>query len=169
MCLVMDKADSLNISRYSLDSVILTEDGNIDSEYDQVKHSTYALHLERWLKHFSRSQMFITESEEVVNSPVSVLRELETFLGIGHVINEDYLVFNETRGFYCMRDVTYDPRMVLVNYNPKRIYPVEEWNPEVHCLGSDKGRPHPDIGSELYSKLHDFFIPRNLDFFNLRN
>ena len=151
-----------NGSWYSLESVALNPQGEVDENFEAVRISSYAIHLRNWLKYFPKSQIFIAESEDVVNDPVPVLYDVESFLDVRHVINEDHLVYNKTKGFYCLRDNAFDPRMKLVNYyNPKT-------QPEVRCLGSSKGRPHPDVDPGLYKKLHDYFVDLNRDFFELR-
>lgn len=160
--LVLDKVLSQNGSWYSLESVVLNPEGEVKPKFDAVRTSSYSIHLRNWLKYFPKTNFFITESDQVVNNPVSVLYELETFLGIRHIINEDYLIFNKTKGFYCLRDKSFDPRMELVNYfRTKKV-------PEVKCLGKSKGRPHPEVDPGLYKKLQDYFVNLNLDFFNLR-
>ena len=54
------------------------------------------------------------------------------------------LYFNATRGFYCFK---------------KNGSPV--------CLGSSKGRKHPDIDATILNKLRDYYKPFNEEFKNM--
>ena len=42
----------------------------------------YAKHLERWLDHFSASQLTLIDGEELRSDPVFVMNDLQRFLGI---------------------------------------------------------------------------------------
>ena len=58
----------------------------------------------------------------IVRSPVKVIEQLEQFLDVRREINNDYFVMNQTRGFFCFREVYQDPRtaqLTTLQYRPE--------------------------------------------------
>ena len=69
----------------------------------------------------------------------SLVKRAEQFLGVPDFIRPRNFVFDENRGFYCVRIGTFDKK----------------------CMSDDKGRTHPYVKNELLQKLRDFFRPHN--------
>lgn len=65
-------------------------------------------------------------------------------LGIEHRIANHNFYFNETKGFYCLRNDTADK-----------------------CLRETKGRKHPRVDPLVVSKLRKFFAEHNQKFYEL--
>ena len=116
----------------------------VNSRYKAVQTSTYHRHLRRWLRLFHLHQIHFVDGDLLVKDPVSELHRIEDFLGLEHHITAQNVYFNETRGFYCMRNRT------------------SEW-----CLGATKGRKHPFVSPKVMQTLHTFFRPHNEKFFKL--
>ncbi|MPD01918.1 Heparan sulfate glucosamine 3-O-sulfotransferase 3A1 [Portunus trituberculatus] len=72
---------------------------------------------------------------------------LQEFLGLRRVITEKHFFFNVTKGFPCL---------------VKR-----EKSGRPHCLGSSKGRSHPEVSRETYNILRDFYRPFNYKFYKM--
>lgn len=64
--------------------------------------------------------------------------------GIEHRISSHNFYFNETKGFYCLRNDTADK-----------------------CLRETKGRKHPHVDPLVISKLRKFFAEHNQKFYEL--
>lgn len=64
--------------------------------------------------------------------------------GIEHRISRRNFYFNETKGFYCLRNDTADK-----------------------CLRETKGRKHPYVDPQVISKLRKFFAEHNQKFYEL--
>lgn len=65
-------------------------------------------------------------------------------IGIEHRITARNFYFNETKGFYCLRNDTADK-----------------------CLRETKGRKHPHVDPAVISKLRKFFAEHNQKFYEL--
>ncbi|PIK46061.1 hypothetical protein BSL78_17054 [Apostichopus japonicus] len=126
-----------------------TDPGAVDPESYIVKIGLYAKHFRRWLDSFPRSQILIVSGEDLVTKPADVMADVQEFLNLEKIVNEDYFFFNETKGFPCLKR---DPHEAV----PK-------------CLDGSKGRHHPDVNPEILEKLRRFYKPYNEQFYKLVN
>ncbi|XP_045158585.1 heparan sulfate glucosamine 3-O-sulfotransferase 1-like [Mercenaria mercenaria] len=122
----------------SFEEHVLDSKGNINRSYKAVKRSIYHKHLSHWLEFFSLDQIFIIESQDLVDNPAGVMYEVEEFLQVEHKIKPSNFYFNKTKGFYCIK--TDDVQK---------------------CLADSKGRQHPDVDTTVQRKLRRFFAPHN--------
>ena len=113
----------------------------------QLGMSVYDESMALWLKYFDLSQFLIIESSELKNDPVSTLKTVETFLGVGHYITSDMFVYNADKGFYCVRS-----NLTLT---------------EMACYAETRGRSQEDIPQKTLLTLKKYFKPRNERFFEL--
>lgn len=81
----------------------------------------------------------------MIDDPLSQIRKIEDFLGIGRRINQHNFYFNETKGFYCLKTDMGENK----------------------CLRETKGRKHPDVNPKVISKLRKFFVEHNQRFYDL--
>ena len=109
--------------------------------------SMYDEDMERWLKVFNRSQILIIEHSEFQKDPVSVLKRVENFLGLGHYITSAMFTYNAETGFQCIRSNLTTTGM--------------------SCYASDRGRHQDPISREIKAKLKTFFKPKNKRFFKI--
>ncbi|XP_077991215.1 heparan sulfate glucosamine 3-O-sulfotransferase 5-like [Glandiceps talaboti] len=117
----------------------LVMDGSrINTKFKAVRTSMYSKHMEKWLALYPKSQIQIVDGDKLTKDPVSELQKVEDFLGLEHRISHNNFYFNETRGFYCMKD--------------------ERTN---KCLSDSKGRKHPDVDPKVIQKLQQFYQPFN--------
>lgn len=65
-------------------------------------------------------------------------------IGIEHRIVSHNFYFNETKGFFCLRNDTSD-----------------------RCLRETKGRKHPHVNPHVIAKLRRFFAEHNQKFYEL--
>ncbi|XP_065647853.1 heparan sulfate glucosamine 3-O-sulfotransferase 1 isoform X2 [Hydra vulgaris] len=118
---------------------------NINSSL--IKIGLYAEHLQRWLKFFPMKQMYFANGDEFIKNPALEMKEIQKFLNIPLVINKSSFVYNQTKGFYCLR--------------------VEK--EEEGCLGETKGRKHPYVKKSTKIKMLKFFKSYNKQFFSIIN
>ena len=126
------------------DIVIDQSTGRVNTGYKAIRISMYYHHFTRWLMYFKRHQIHVADGDNLIRNPLEEVRKIEKFLGLDHRITEENLYFNETRGFYCMRDGSSE-----------------------HCLGATKGRKHPTIDPLIVKKLNNFYRPYNKKLFSL--
>ena len=112
-----------------------------------VKLSVYDDYMKFWLKYFNLSQFLILEHGEFIHDPVTTLKKVEQFLGLGEFITSDMFAFNSEKGFYCIKSNLTTTGM--------------------SCYGEDRGRPQEPITRETKSKLTQYFHGRNLRFFDI--
>ncbi|XP_074641458.1 heparan sulfate glucosamine 3-O-sulfotransferase 1-like [Tubulanus polymorphus] len=118
--------------------------GKVNLHLKAIRTSIYHRHMERWLEIFPASQVLIVDGDELIRNPIPQIKRVEKFLGLAHRITRENFYFNETKGFYCMRNEGQD-----------------------HCLGTGKGRKHPRVHPEVMEKLNNFFRPHNERFFEM--
>ena len=144
------------LSRYKLnltDAVIDRKTGEINAESYFVKHSIYDDGMARYLRYFNRSQIKVIETNDFKHDPFAVLYDIEEFLKLEHTIQRENIVFNEEKGYHCMRTNT-ESKVVA-------------------CYGEKRGRNGSDtrtlvkVSEEIIGKLDTFFKPHNEMFFKL--
>ncbi|XP_037035789.1 heparan sulfate glucosamine 3-O-sulfotransferase 1 [Bradysia coprophila] len=128
----------------SFEELAVLPNGTVNHLYRPLAISMYHLHLHRWLEVFPREQIMIVNGDQLIDDPLSQLKRIETFLGIEHRIGSHNFYFNETKGFYCLRNDTVDK-----------------------CLRETKGRKHPRVDPLVISKLRKFFAEHNQKFYEL--
>ena len=141
---------------YNLDECVFKKpSGEINMGCRGVKESIYDEGIRRFLNFFEKSQIKIIEAEHFKRNPYNVLREIEEFLNIEHVIKADNFVYIEQKGVYCLRQ--------------------NENSQNVSCYGESRGRINTEDKKNIkYSnltlhKLKTFFKPHNDAFFKLIN
>ena len=105
--------------------------------------------LYRWMNYFNSSQMLIVDGEDLRKNPIPELRRTEDFLGIGHKIRNNSLLYNSRKGFWCKRST-----------DPESISPYD-------CLPASKGRRHAPVDENALNKVKQYFKPYNEQFFAL--
>jgi len=133
--------------------------------------------MARWLAAFDLPQFHFVNGEQLVTNPVSELRQVETFLGLEHLINESMFYFNDSRGFYCIKAPPILPMGGANNSLANDNQPLAKRGdvmtlgtdgttpPSERCLASSKGRIHPNISTRVVYKLRKFFRPYNEIFY----
>lgn len=134
-----------NKSFERLEDIVIDETtGRVNTGYKAIRISMYYYHFTRWLLYFKRHQIHVVDGDNLIKNPLEEINKIEKFLGLDHRITEENIYFNETRGFFCMRDRNSE-----------------------HCLGATKGRKHPKIDPHIVKKLNHFYHPYNKKLFSL--
>ncbi|XP_019957354.1 heparan sulfate glucosamine 3-O-sulfotransferase 6 [Paralichthys olivaceus] len=121
--------------------------GLIDTTWSAVRIGLYAKHLENWLQHFPLSHFLFVSGERLVSDPAGEMGRVQDFLGLKRVVSDKHFYFNQTKGFPCLKK--------------------PEGSSRPRCLGKSKGRPHPQIPSEVLQRLRDFYRPFNHHFYQI--
>ncbi|XP_060946650.1 heparan sulfate glucosamine 3-O-sulfotransferase 6-like [Limanda limanda] len=121
--------------------------GLIDTTWSAVRIGLYAKHLENWLQHFPLSHFLFVSGERLVSDPAGEMGRVQDFLGLKRVVSDKHFYFNQTKGFPCLKK--------------------PEGSSRPRCLGKSKGRPHPQIPSEVLQRLRDFYRPFNQHFYQI--
>uniref|UniRef100_A0A3B5LRC5 Sulfotransferase n=1 Tax=Xiphophorus couchianus TaxID=32473 RepID=A0A3B5LRC5_9TELE len=121
--------------------------GPVDSTWSAVRIGLYAKHLENWLQYFPLSHFLFVSGERLVSDPAGEMGRVQDFLGLKRVISDKHFYFNQTKGFPCLKK--------------------PEGSSRPRCLGKSKGRPHPQIPSEVLQRLRDFYRPFNQRFYQM--
>ncbi|XP_055631575.1 heparan sulfate glucosamine 3-O-sulfotransferase 1 isoform X2 [Toxorhynchites rutilus septentrionalis] len=128
----------------SFEELAILPNGTINESYRPLAISQYHVYVHRWLEVFPREQLLVVNGDLLIEDPVSQLRRIEDFLGLEPRIGSKNFYFNETKGFYCLRNDTGDK-----------------------CLRETKGRKHPRVDPMVVSKLRKFFVEPNQKFYEL--
>lgn len=124
-----------------------TTTGLIDTSWSAVRIGIYAKHLENWLRFFPLSRLLFISGERLVTDPAGEMGRVQDFLGLKRVVTDKHFYFNHTKGFPCLKK--------------------PEGSSRPRCLGKSKGRPHPQIPSEVLLRLRDFYRPFNLKLYQM--
>lgn len=124
-----------------------TTTGLIDTSWSAVRIGIYAKHLENWLHFFPLSSFLFVSGERLVTDPAGEMGRVQDFLELKRVVTDKHFYFNQTKGFPCLKK--------------------PEGSSRPRCLGKSKGRPHPQIPSEVLLRLRDFYRPFNLKFYQM--
>lgn len=128
----------------SFEQLVLHPNGSINEAYRPLSISVYHHYLHRWLEVFPREQILVVNGDLLIEDPVSQIQKIESFLGLEPRIGTHNFYFNETKGFYCLRNETSD-----------------------RCLKETKGRKHPRVNPRVLSKLRKYFGEHNQKFYEL--
>lgn len=132
------------IQQRTFEQFSIFPNGSINEAYKPLAISVYHNHVHRWLEVFPKEQILIVNGDLLIEDPVSQLQKIERFLGLEPRIGTHNFYFNETKGFYCLRNETSD-----------------------RCLRESKGRRHPRINPAVISKLRKYFGEHNQKFYEL--
>lgn len=123
---------------------LLMRDGELNLDYKALNRSLYHVHMRRWLGVFPRSRVFLVDGDALVRNPLAEMKKVEEFLLLEPQINASNFYFNQTKGFFCLRDRRRE-----------------------RCLHGSKGRKHPRVAPQILRKLYDFFHEPNQKFFEM--
>ncbi|XP_054877606.1 heparan sulfate glucosamine 3-O-sulfotransferase 4 [Poeciliopsis prolifica] len=121
--------------------------GLIDASWSALRIGIYALHLESWMQYFPLSQMHFVSGERLIVDPAGEMAKVQDFLGLKRIVTDKHFYFNKTKGFPCLKK------------------PEDSSTPR--CLGKSKGRTHPKIDPDVIRRLHKFYKPFNLMFYQM--
>uniref|UniRef100_H3DMM0 Sulfotransferase n=1 Tax=Tetraodon nigroviridis TaxID=99883 RepID=H3DMM0_TETNG len=121
--------------------------GLIDASWSALRIGIYALHLESWMQYFPLSQMHFVSGERLIVDPAGEMAKVQDFLGLKRIVTDKHFYFNKTKGFPCLKK------------------PEDSGAPR--CLGKSKGRTHPQIEPEVIRRLHKFYKPFNMMFYQM--
>ncbi|XP_039292199.1 heparan sulfate glucosamine 3-O-sulfotransferase 1 isoform X2 [Nilaparvata lugens] len=128
----------------TFEQLAINSDGTVNSSYRPLSLSIYHTFIHRWLEVFSRNQILIVNGDRLIENPVDQLQRIEQFLGLEPRIGRHNFYFNNTKGFYCLRNDTADK-----------------------CLRETKGRRHPRVDPVVVSKLRKYFSEHNQRFYDI--
>ncbi|XP_029912734.1 heparan sulfate glucosamine 3-O-sulfotransferase 4 [Myripristis murdjan] len=121
--------------------------GLIDASWSALRIGIYALHLESWMQYFPLSQMHFVSGERLIVDPAGEMAKVQDFLGLKRIVTDKHFYFNKTKGFPCLKK------------------PEDSSAPR--CLGKSKGRTHPKIDPDVIRRLHKFYKPFNMMFYQM--
>jgi len=141
----MKHANPQRLKGDTFETNVFNKDGTVNQGCPFIHQSCYNKQLKLWLQYFDKDQFLIVDGDRFKEDQVSVLNEVESFLGVEHEISKDKFVYNEERGLSCVKTPT----------------------GEQACLSEGKGRAHPALNDNDYTKLKKYFQPHNEEFFKL--
>ena len=106
---------------------VIFKDNRLNEGHRIVRDSAYDTRMAAWLKFFRRDQFLILDAGDFKYSPAKVLQRVEDFLGLARFITPDHFVWNEQKGYYCIKTNLSDTGMAC--YSGRRgkqridIYP----------------------------------------------
>ncbi|XP_056328066.1 heparan sulfate glucosamine 3-O-sulfotransferase 1 [Danio aesculapii] len=123
---------------------LLMRNGELNLDYKPLNRSLYHTHMQRWLQAFPITSFHLVDGDVLIREPLAEMQKVEAFLELEPQISQHNFYFNQTKGFFCLRD-----------------------GQRQRCLHRSKGRKHPQVSPQILHKLHDFFHEPNRKFFEL--
>lgn len=124
---------------------LLMRNGELNLDYKPLNRSLYHTHMRRWLRAFPITSFHLVDGDALIRDPLVEMQKVEAFLELEPQISQNNFYFNQTKGFFCLRDGQRRQR----------------------CLHSSKGRKHPQVSPQVLQKLCHFFQEPNRKFFEL--
>ncbi|RUS91293.1 hypothetical protein EGW08_000907 [Elysia chlorotica] len=130
-----------------------------DSSENRITHFVgYTKYIRQVYDQFPKDQILVLAEEDFEQNPLSVMKEVEEFLGLEPAFSKEMFYFNKEKGFYCFnREHEFFPTVLK----------MVKVNSRTGCLGEDKGRDHPDIDEDFHKELVQFIRPHNEQLFRL--
>eukprot|EP00088_Acartia_fossae_P055039 TRINITY_DN6383_c1_g1_i2.p1 TRINITY_DN6383_c1_g1~~TRINITY_DN6383_c1_g1_i2.p1 ORF type:complete len:349 (+),score=39.93 TRINITY_DN6383_c1_g1_i2:117-1163(+) len=140
----------------NIETFLLKEDGSINEDYPPLKRSLYHQHMANWLEYFPLDQIYIVDGDRFIKEPWKEMEKVESFLELPHQVGINNFYFNQTKGFYCGKEI-------IENVN-------SQWTcTRNKCLSKSKGRKPPSVDAGLLQRLYDYMDVHNQKFFKLVN
>ena len=140
-----EAAKKNNKTSATFENTVLNSKKEVDTSYKPVQISTYHSHMVHWAQHFSWRQIHIVDGDRFEKDPYSEIYDIETFLGVRHLIKRENFFFNATKGFFC----------------------INGGGPISPCLQNIGQSKYPYVNQKLSRKLYQFYEPYNKAFFKL--
>ena len=114
--------------------------------------AVYDDNFELWLKYFEQKQIYVVDGDAMTANPIAELRKIESFLKIDHYLDDNIIIFNPAKGFYCKK-------------KPDASGLSSE--DMMECLPEGKGTIHPNISEDIEKEMKEYFLPHNKRFYQL--
>ncbi len=102
------KVTNSKFTDLSFEKRILNDKGELKLDDSMIQSGLYYKYLQNWLTYFPMEQILILNGNQLTKEPWVVLAEAERFLRIPNEIGrKERFYFNETKGFYCPKEVLY--------------------------------------------------------------
>ncbi|CAH1778447.1 unnamed protein product [Owenia fusiformis] len=130
----------------TFESVVMTKNGKIKRNSDEIIRGIYINHILGYYKHFLRENILLLDSADLKVNPASVLQKVEKFLDIPSYFNNGLFYMNDMFNMSCVC--------------PKFVPNGTDLGPN-GCLPRRKYRKHPPMSPILRNKLKYFYGPFN--------
>ncbi|CBY10248.1 unnamed protein product [Oikopleura dioica] len=68
-----------------------------------VTRGAYAFHINIWKKYLREDQMLFISGSDLSQQPAKTVMQIQDFLGVPKILNDNHFFFNKTSGFYCLQ------------------------------------------------------------------
>lgn len=126
-----------------------------ERECDVFPYGLYYDQIKNWLKYFALNQILIINGDQFRKEPSIAIEKLQSFLNLKQIIRRENFVFDESKGFFCLKNPTKES--------------------EFKCMSSSdgvnhKGRKHPEIDQAILNDVREkYYKSSNTNFFKLIN
>jgi hypothetical protein len=110
-----------------------------------LRRGRYIESYKRWLEYFPKEQILVLDGENFIKNPYDEIIKMERFLGLKPFFKKENFIYDESKGFFCLR---------------KDLKSME-----LDCMGENKGRDHPSVSESSLVKLRNYFAPYDKAFF----
>ena len=101
------------------------------------------------MNYFPKEQFLFIDGEGLIRNPYNELKKLESFLKLRSFFKENYFIYSEKKGFYCIK---------------RDLNSIDK---NITCMNASKGRKHPFIANNTLEKLNEFFKPFSIELFEM--
>ena len=133
--------DNGSLSKKTTFEMAIREENAYIRNNSVLQWSLYAERLKDWVGIFGAERILILDGDKFAKDPVTILKEVEKFVGVPNAISRKDFIYNKQKNFYCLK------------------------SDAAGCMGKSKGRPHPVMNPETRRKLKNFLKPHNERFY----
>ena len=124
----------------NFENTIKTKEGSLNDRHPLIKKGIYLEYIQDLFRVVDKRKVLILDGDKFKTDPVSVLRNVEQFMGLSRFFLGEHFRYEEDKGFHCP-DI------------PER--------PDKSCMGNSKGRNYPAISNRTLEEMYSFYKPYN--------
>ena len=74
-----------------------------NDRHNIILNGVYAIYIEHWFKIFHRDQILIINGQDLQTQPAAIIEKVQKFIGVKKYLTEKDFIYEEDKGFYCVK------------------------------------------------------------------
>ena len=74
-----------------------------NDRHNILLNGLYAVYIWHWYNIFDKNQILVINGQDLLENPASILKKVQSFVGVKEFLTEKDFVFHDDKGFYCLK------------------------------------------------------------------